>query len=80
MPTNGNATRTTAASLNAWVDAHRALMDEEADLVALARKVACQESPVAVLQQQQIRVVALQKQVEDLYDGVMAELANPARA
>jgi small-conductance mechanosensitive channel len=77
MPTSTHGrVRATANSLNQWVEAHRTLMDEESTLVELARRVGSQECPVDALEQQQVRVAALEKQVEALYDQVMAELAN----
>ena len=63
-------------NLNRWVEAHRTLMDEETALVELARRVGSQQSPVGALEEQQVRVAALEKEVEALYDRVMAELAN----
>jgi hypothetical protein len=58
-------------TLNDWMEAHRALLQEETRLMSVAAQVAACQSNVQALKEQQARLVQSREHADSVYAQVM---------
>ena len=64
-------------TLNDWMDAHRALLQEETTLLSMAAEVATHQADAAALHAQQSLLMRTREHADSVYAQVMQSLRDP---